>query len=400
IARDITERKRIERELAYYIAELSAADLRKNEFLAMLGHELRNPLSALAHGLALQGNVPDDHARSEELREMMVRQTQRMGTLLDQLLDVARITSGKVELSSDRVDLSEVVQVAVETVSSLVETEHHALTLALPSERVFVLGDAVRLAQVVENLLTNAVKYTDQAGQIRVAIEASRNEARISVFDTGIGMTSELLPHVFEVFTQAPRALDRAKGGLGLGLPLARRLVEMHGGHIDATSPGVGQGSEFIVTLPRLLERPSKELPSPANSAPGPTLPAAARSRRILVVDDQEESRELLAELLEVHGHRALAVNGGPAALAAIRTFGPEVVLLDIGLPEMDGYEVARRLRDDYPNTSMLLIAVTGYQSDAARLKQAGFDEHLIKPPDMHKLFAMLAEPDAGTGAR
>jgi two-component system CheB/CheR fusion protein len=400
IARDVTERKRIERELAHYIAELSEADLRKNEFLAMLGHELRNPLSALAHGLALQGNVPEDHARSEELREMMVRQTQRMATLLDQLLDVARITSGKVELSNDRIDLSEVVRAAVETVRSLVEAEHHTLTLALPSEHVFVMGDAVRLAQVVENLLTNAVKYTDQAGQIRLAVEASQHEARISVSDTGIGMTAELLPHIFEVFTQGPRALDRAKGGLGLGLPLARRLVEMHGGHIDATSLGVGQGSEFIVTLPRLLERPSKELPRSANSDPGPTLPGAIRSRGILVVDDERESGELLAELLEQHGHRTLAVNSGQAALAAIPAFGPEVVLLDIGLPEMDGYEVARRLREEYPDMRMLLIAVTGYQSDAARLKQAGFDEYLIKPPDMRKLFAILAEPEAGAGSR
>jgi CheY-like chemotaxis protein len=222
-----------------------------------------------------------------------------------------------------------------------------------------VLGDAVRLTQVVENLLTNAVKYTDTGG------------------------------HIFEVFAQAPRALDRAKGGLGL--PLVRRLIEMHGGRVDASSPGPGQGSEFTVTLPLVQERGSNERLKEAPAASG-----KVRPRRILIVDDEGETAESLAELLGEYGHEALAVTDGPSALETVGTFHPEVVLLDLGLPGMDGYEVARRLRADDANRKILLIAVTGYQSDAAKLKQAGFDQHFIKPADMEKVSALLATWDGG----
>ena len=385
---DITERKRLEDELRQYGNDLAEADSRKNEFLAMLGHELRNPLSALAHGLDLLGKVPDDRARSEELRGMMVRQTTRIGALLDQLLDLARVISGEVELSKERIDLADVVRAAVETVRPLVETQKHQLTLSLPPDRsALMMGDAIRLTEVVEHLLRNAAKYTNEGGQIALTLESDKDEVRIIVRDSGVGMSAEFLPHVFELFTQAPRTLDRAKGGLGLGLPLVRRVVEMHQGKVKASSPGLGQGSEFIITLPRMLERLSQEN---LGAKPGSAEPGKIRPCRILVVDDEEDMAETFAELLEAAGHQTLAVNDGLAALAAFRTFDPEVVLLDLGLPEMDGYEVARRLREEHGHKKILLIAVTGYQNDAARLKQAGFDQHLIKPPDMRKLSTLL----------
>ena len=393
IFKDITERKRLENELRQYGTDLAEADRRKNEFLAMLGHELRNPLTAIAHGLDLLGKVSDDRPRSEELRGLLVRQTKRIGILLDQLLDIARVISGKVNLSKDPVDLADVVRAAVETVRPLVENQKHKLTLSLPADKsALVLGDAVRLSQVVENLLTNAAKYTNEGGQIALTLETDKDKARIIVRDSGVGMSARFLPHVFEVFTQAPRTLDRAKGGLGLGLPLVRRLVEMHDGQVNASSPGLGQGSKFIITLPLLLEmRSDKSL----GGGTVPMEPGKIRPRRILVVDDEEDVATTFADLLEKDGHQTLAVNDGPAALAAFGKFGPEVVLIDLGLPGMDGYEVARRLREEHGDKKILLVAVTGYQSDAARLKQAGFDQHLLKPPDMRKLSALFANWNA-----
>ena len=393
---DINTLKRSEQAVRESEAELSTADRHKDEFLATLGHELRNPLSALMLGLERMGAVPDDRARSEELRGMMVRQATRMGSLLDELLDLARVTSGKIELSMHCIDLADVVRGAAETVMPLVESQKHKLTLSLPPDKsALVLGDGVRLTQVVENLLTNAAKYTNAGGQIALTLTLDKDQARIFVRDTGAGISAEFLPHVFEVFTQAPQTLDRSKGGLGLGLPLVKRLVEMHQGQVTASSPGPGQGSEFTVTLPRLLSKRSKERIDSQRvpSGPGKILP-----RRILVVDDEEDTAAIFAELLEEEGHQTLAVGNGPAALAAIRTFAPEVVLVDLGLPVMDGYEIAKRIREEHGDKKILLIAVTGYQKDAARLKQAGFDQHLIKPPDMLKLSAFIAGWDPTTG--
>jgi two-component system CheB/CheR fusion protein len=374
---------------------LSEADRRKDEFVAMLGHELRNPLSALSHALDLLGSVPGDRRRSEELRGVMVRQTQRIGTLLDQLLDIARLTSGKVVLSKESIDLADVVRRAVETVGPLVEARKHELTLSLPPNgSAIVLGDAVRLAQVVENLLTNASKYTNEGGRIAVTLESDDDKAQIIIRDTGTGMSAELVPHVFEVFMQASRTLERAMGGLGLGLPLVKRLVEMHEGSVAASSPGLGQGSEFIVTLPRLLEGRPKQRPQ---GEPAPAKPEI-RPRRILVVDDEAEMAALFAGLLEANGHQTLVVHEGRSAVAAVRSFSPDVVILDLGLPEMDGYEVARRIREEHADKKILLIAATGYQKNDARLKQAGFDRHLIKPVDMQRLTALIAGLDGGAG--
>lgn len=326
---------------------------------------------------------------------MMVRQTVRIRSMLDQLLDIARVISGKVEISMTPVDVAEAVRAAMETVSPLLEGEQHTLTLTMPREQadhdLVVLGDAIRLTQVVENLLANAAKYTHPGGRIELLLEGTGELVRIKVRDNGIGMSAEFVPHVFEVFTQAPRTLDRAKGGLGLGLPLVKRLVEMHGGHVGASSPGLGEGSEFVVTLPRVVEKDSR-------SALDPTRPSSGsetiRPHRILVVDDEADMAEAFAELLEANGHTALAVNDGPSALEAARTFEPEVVLLDLGLPDMDGYEVARRLREEYGDTKMLLIAVTGYKADRGRLQEAGFNFHLIKPSNLQDLHDLLAEWD------
>jgi two-component system, chemotaxis family, CheB/CheR fusion protein len=389
---DVTERKRLQESLRKYGADLLDASARKNEFLAMLGHELRNPLSALVQGLELLGRLPDGRPRAEELRGMMIRQTKRMTVVLNQLLDLARVISGKIELSSARIDLTDTVRAAIETVRPLFDAHRHELVTSLPADgTACVLGDAVRLSQVTENLLTNAAKYTNDGGRIELAVEADEAEARIIVRDTGTGISAEFLPHVFEVFAQSPRTLDRSKGGLGLGLPLVRHLVEMHGGKVLVASPGLGQGSEFVVKLPRVHERRATErVERPASSVAR----GKVRGRRILVVDDESGMAEVIAELLEHDGHQALAVNDGPSAIEAVRTFGPEVVLLDIGLPGMDGYDVARRLREEHGDKRLLLFAVTGYQSDAARLKKAGFDGHLLKPPNLQELFASLASLD------
>lgn len=369
-------------------AQLASAAARREEFLAMLGHELRNPLTAIARGLDLLGKKPTDEARAEDLRTMMVRQAERIGTLLDQLLDIARVVSDKVELAQERVDLKGVVQAAVETVTPIVESQMHELLLELPAKGPCVLGDSVRLAQVVENLLTNAAKYTSAGGRIVLTIETEGDQARLIVRDSGVGLSAEFLPHVFEVFAQSPRSLDRAQGGLGLGLPLARRIVEMHGGTLEASSPGLDRGSEFVATLPLApvqkakVSRPRKLAPREASPTP---------SRRILLVDDEAAIADVLAELIACDGHETLAVNSGRAALDALSTFRPEVVLLDLGLPEVDGFEVARRLRAAPGGERLLLIAVTGYQTGAARLKEAGFDQHLVKPPNMRELAALLA---------
>ena len=396
---DISERKRAEQalrdsetQLRLSSGALADAAARRHEFLAMLGHELRNPLSALAYGLEQLGQTPADEARFKEVRAMMVRQVQHIGSMLDQLLDIARVVSGKVELSKGPVDLSEVVRSAVEAVTPLLEARKHQITVTLPprDHPAVVMGDPIRLIQVVENLLTNAAKYTDQAGRIAVTLTANGNNARIAVRDNGIGIDAELLPHIFEVFTQGPRALDRSQGGLGLGLPLVRSLVEMHGGQVGGESGGAGHGSEFVVTLPRTRANQSADQGS-ARAARERPKPRKDRPLRILVVDDQEDIANVLANLLQKTGHQTLAVADGEAALQALGTFNPQVVLLDLGLPRMDGYEVARRLRQENGGTKILLIAASGYSEDKARLKEAGFDHHLLKPLDMKKLLSLLA---------
>jgi two-component system, chemotaxis family, CheB/CheR fusion protein len=366
--------------------ELAREHRRKDEFLAMLGHELRNPLAALVNGLSLLEHIGGDPQQLGKIHPILVRQTHRMTVMLDQLLDISRISSGEVAVELRPVDLVDVVSTAVEAVRPMVEAGKHRLQLAVAEDQALIVrGDFVRLVQVVENLLTNAVKYTDSGGTIWLSLDVDEGSARISVKDTGVGIDPQLLPHVFDVFTQGAQSLDRSKGGLGLGLALVRRVIERCGGRVEAFSPGPGFGSEFVVHLPRLdaeYEPSSTERRAKAQHARvGP--------RRVLVVDDEQDAALTLAELLRSFGHRTEVAFDGRTAVELADSFAPEVVLLDIGLPDIDGYEVARQIRAQ-ARRSLRLIAVTGYQRNDARLREAGFDDHVIKPRCLERISALL----------
>ncbi|QKT03566.1 PAS domain-containing protein [Ectothiorhodospiraceae bacterium 2226] len=386
---DVTDLRKAEMAAQRRADELSQDHRRKDEFLAMLGHELRNPLAALANGLSVLEVARGDAAAVERVRGMMARQARRMTVMLDQLLDAARISAGKFELTQEAVDLVEAADAAVEATQPMFEAAGQELTISAPELGVaLVLGDPVRLMQVVENLLGNAAKYTEPKGRIWLTISVTETSVLLTVRDTGVGLEPEMLDHVFDLFSQAPQGLHRANGGLGLGLALVRSLVEAHRGRVDAYSAGAGAGSEFVVTLPRLhLGHIVRAADADAE------LPAGA-PRRVLVVEDEEDAAQSLVEILTFRGHDAHAVGDGPEALDAARTFRPEVVLLDVGLPTLDGYEVARKLREEH-GTKMLIVAMTGYQKDAARLQAAGIDEHLLKPLDLEKLFVLLASHPA-----
>ena len=385
---DLTERRIVENTLRTRADELAREQERKNEFLAMLGHELRNPMAAVSYGLDLLRLIPDDDAgRREEIRTMMERQAKRIVCMLDQLLDAARLVKGKASMMPGPVNLKDAVQAAVEAVTPVLQSRKHEISVSLPSEDVVVNGDAGRLTQVVENLVNNAAKYMDEGGKVTLTMEVDKDEVQLHVRDGGIGIEAELLPHIFDLFSQGPRTLDRAAGGLGLGLPLVKQVVHMHGGRVEATSAGRGHGSEFTVMLPRTRLRSKTRTGTNESGARSQEHP-----RRILVVDDQEDVRGPLADLLGQAGHEVLAVGDGPSALEAVSSFGPDVALIDLGMPQMDGYEVARRLRKEHKHDELFLIAVTGYQSDTARLNEAGFDRHLIKPPSREQLLAAVAE--------
>ncbi|BAU49339.1 chemotaxis protein CheY [Sulfurifustis variabilis] len=385
---DVTDLRKAELAAQRRADELAEDHRRKDEFLAMLGHELRNPLAALANGLTVLRAAGGEADVVERTLAMMARQTRRMTAMLDQLLDVARVSSGKFALAQEAVDVVDAATAAVETVQPMLESAGHELTVSLPPKgTALVLGDGVRLVQVAENLLGNAVKYTETGGRIWLTVSAIGDTVKLSVRDTGIGLEPDMLDHVFDLFTQASRSLHRAKGGLGLGLPLVRSLVEMHRGHVDAYSAGLGQGSEFVVTLPRLH---IGQVPRPRDGEAG--LPAVL-SRRVLVVEDENDAAQSLADLLTIRGHDVRTVPDGLAALDTARAFKPDVVILDLGLPKMDGYQVARKLREEQ-GKRMLLVALTGYKKDAARLSEAGFDEHLLKPPDLAKLLDLLGAID------
>jgi two-component system CheB/CheR fusion protein len=365
--------------------ELEREHRRKDEFLAMLGHELRNPLAALVNGLSLLEHVGCDAKQFEKIHPMMVRQTRRMTVMLDQLLDISRVSSGRVLLELRPVDLVEVVHSAIEAVQPMIDAGKHQLLLAVPERPALIVsGDVVRLVQVLENLLSNAVKYTNEGGTIWVTLDELDGSARVRVRDTGVGIEAELLPHVFDVFIQGTQNLARAKGGLGLGLALVRQLVDMHGGHVEAFSRGAGQGSEFTVVLPLESQwvarrRCEEDL-------------AHAQPRRVLVVDDERDAAVTLAELLHSYGHDTRVAYDGRTAVDMVRSFAPDVVLLDLGLPDIDGYEVAKRIRAE-ARRAIRLIAVTGYQRDDVRLREASFDDHVIKPHCLERLAVLLAKP-------
>jgi PAS domain S-box-containing protein len=372
-------------------AELAAAARHKDEFLAMLAHELRNPLAPIRNGLHVLEAAGVTEPVVTQAAGMMARQVNNLVRLVDDLLDVSRITRGRIELRKAVLDLGTAVRRAVETSRPLIDAGGHELTVLLPPEPVYLEADPTRLEQVVSNLLNNAAKYTEPGGHIRVSASREGGEAVIRVRDDGIGIHADLLPRLFDLFTQAERSLDRSQGGLGIGLALVRSLVEMHGGCVTAASDGLGRGSEFIVRLPALAARAGT--PGAENPAPQGRLGVAA-SRRVLVVDDNADAADSAAILLGLWGLEVRTVYDGPAALEAARDFRPQVVLLDLGLPRMNGFEVARRLRQEM-GRAVLLVALSGYgqEADRSRSRQAGFDHHLVKPLEPDALQALLESP-------
>ncbi|MFL5340760.1 MAG: PAS domain S-box protein [Gemmataceae bacterium] len=388
-ALDITAQKRTEEALR-------EADRRKDEFLAVLAHELRNPLAPVRSALQIMRLAGDNRYAVEQARSMMERQVQQMVRLVDDLLDVSRITRGNVELKKERVALSSVVATAVETSRPLIEAARHELHVAIPAETVELEADATRLAQVLSNLLNNAAKYSDPGGKIWVTAQRDGPQVEVGVRDTGIGIPREMLPRVFDLFTQVDRGSDKTQGGLGVGLSLVRNLVEMHGGSVSAHSDGPGRGSEFTIRLPLAAERPAA-----AGGPNGPQAGAAARPmRRVLVVDDNTDAALALGMLLRMLGHDVRTAPDGPAALEEVAEFRPEVAFLDIGMPGMSGYDLARQLRATPGGESTFLVALTGWgqAEDRRYAHEAGFDEHLTKPADPAKLVELLhtTRPPAG----
>jgi signal transduction histidine kinase/ActR/RegA family two-component response regulator len=363
---------------------LRIADQRKDEFLATLGHELRNPLAPLLTGLQLLKLAGLKDPVAIRVSEVMERQISHLIRLVDDLLEVSRITRGVIDVQREPLDLAFVVRAAIDTSRPVLEAAGHELTVELPAEPITIAGDAVRLTQVFGNLLTNAAKYTNAGGHMWLTVRKEQDRAIISVRDNGIGIPSAQLASVFDMFMQVDRSNRRTQGGLGIGLTLVRSLVSMHGGRVEARSAGVGQGSEFIVDLPVLV--------GSATSADRRRPPGRFPPRRILVVDDNYDAAATLGDLLTVLGATVLVVNSGRAALDSLDTFHPDSVLLDIGMPEMDGYEVSRRIRATRDHTEILLIALTGWgqEHDQRRSRAAGFDHHLVKPPDIDKLRDLL----------
>jgi PAS domain S-box-containing protein len=366
---------------------LREADRRKDEFLAMLAHELRNPLAAIYNAVQVLLRPDGDARTARSAAEILERQVQHMVRQVDDLIDVSRVSRGKIELRKEHVDLVRVVTHAVEAVRPLCESLAHELTVALPPAPLYVHADPIRLAQVVSNLLNNACKFSDKGGRVRLTVEQEREHAVIRVGDTGIGLSADELHRIFEIFAQVEKSLERARDGLGLGLSLAKNLVEMHGGTVEAHSAGLGQGSEFVVRLP-LLSGPATLRLEPARVRPTSAVP-----RRILVADDNRDSAASLAMLLQLMGHEVETAHDGVEAVERAATFRADVVLLDIGMPRLNGYEAARRIRAQR-QTGLTLVALTGWaqQEDRRLSKQAGFDAHLVKPLDVGALTRILAE--------
>jgi PAS domain S-box-containing protein len=384
VIRDMTEHKRVE--------ALEEAGRQTRQFLAMLGHELRNPLAPIRNAVSVMQMLELRDPQLRNCRDMIERQVTHLSRLVDDLLDVSRITSGKIGLQNEQIELAEVAARAVEASRPVLEARGHALEVRLPDAALEVSGDPTRLSQVLQNLLNNSAKYTPQGGNIELELTREGDSAVIRVRDDGIGIRAELLPRVFDLFMQADRGLDRSEGGLGIGLTLARQIVEMHGGSIHAASEGPGRGAAFTVRLPAgaLCVARSPSPPTTQAAAAPPSTP-----RRTLVVDDNRDAADSMAALLDLRGHTTWVAYDGESALALAAEHAPQVVLLDIGLPGMDGYEVAARLRALAQTRNSRLIALTGYgqPEDRRRSQQAGFDRHLVKPVDFEILVGLLAAP-------
>ena len=405
LSRDITERQFLEEELRQHVRALEEADRRRNDFLAMLAHELRNPLAPIRSAVDILRRPGAGSDLGGAAREVISRQVEHMVRLVDDLLDVSRITRGKIAIRRDRIPLDAVVHSGIEISRTLIDACGHELNVSLPDMSLCVLGDGVRLAQVVANLLNNAAKYTPERGRIWLQLEQDDDYAVIHVRDTGIGIPSDLLPRVFDLFVQADRSLDRARGGLGLGLTLVRQLVELHGGTVLAHSGGAGKGSEFAVRLP--LDRCGQPAEAPLTSGrPGQRTDSP---QRILIVDDHADSAAMLAELLRMHGQEVRTAGNGAMAIQVAKSFRPGVVLLDIGLPGMDGFEIARRLRNLFSEEELRLVALSGFGHPEAlrQSRDAGFQDHIVKPVDLlraprsRSLSPSLRRPrEAGGGVR
>ncbi len=399
------------RELEELNAALREANRNKDEFLAMLAHELRNPLASIHNAVQLMRNPQLPAAQQDWARDMIERQLGHLTRLIDDLLDVARITRGKINLSREPVPLATLVARAVETVQPLLSRQRHDLVVDVAGEALFIDGDPTRLIQIVGNILSNAVKYTHPGGRIELSAGSRDEHVEIRVRDNGIGIDPGLIPTVFNLFAQASRNEAGNQAGLGIGLALVKRLVELHGGQVEAHSDGLGKGSEFTVKLPRLARALESDIAASANGAsangapPGADSPAdaatagsaaaaaSAHQRRILVADDNRDALESLAQLLQLAGHEVYQAADGLEALAVASESRPELVMLDIGMPGLDGYEVARRIRAELWGRSMMLVAVTGWGQDAdrRRSREAGFDSHWVKPLDAQKLAALLS---------
>ena len=389
VSQDVTERRRLEDDLRRVVAELSDADRRKNEFLAMLAHELRNPLAPISNAVRALSLGRRDETAVDSASEMLERQVGQIIRLVDDLLDVSRISRGKIALRPERVELTRIIDQAVEASRAQYRSMDQELTVSLPSEPVYLNADPTRLAQVVGNLLNNAHKFTDVGGRISVAVEREGAQVVIRVKDTGVGIAAEHLAGIFEMFTQVESSLERSRSGLGIGLTLVKTLVEMHGGTVEAHSDGPGRGSEFVVRLPVLRDVP--ESLSPA--APEHLDASPVVRRRVLIVDDNRDAAEWLATLLSLSGHEThIALDGDQAVKAAERLL-PDAILLDIGLPRIDGYEVCRRIREQPWGRGLMIVALTGWgqEEDRQKSKEAGFNTHLVKPVDDEVIMNLLA---------
>jgi signal transduction histidine kinase/ActR/RegA family two-component response regulator len=380
---DVTSRKKIE-------DELRAANRQKDQFLAMLAHELRNPLAPITSAAQLLKLGTLDAKAARHASEIIARQAEHMTALVNDLLDVSRVTRGLVTLEKTELDVNAVVASAVEQVRPLIESKRHSLTLQLSGEPARVLGDRTRLVQVVSNLLNNAAKYTPSGGRIALDVGIKDRKVEVRVRDNGVGIEDDVLPYIFELFTQAERSPDRSQGGLGIGLALVKSLVILHGGRVEALSDGPGQGSEFVVCLPRI-----DKASTPAGSVPEPADQAAGQAPlRVLIVDDNVDAAAMLATLLELDGHEVSVEHDGRSGLQRARLDRPQVLLLDIGLPDMDGYQLAREVRKLPDLAGAVLVALTGYGQGQDRLEaeRSGFDHHLVKPASMERISEILAQ--------
>ncbi len=374
---------------------LREADCRKDEFLATLAHELRNPLAPICNAIEVLKLPQCDEISKRKLVEMVERQASQLTRLVDDLLDVSRVMRGKIELRLEAVNLKDVIQQALETAGPLINARQHTLQLELPEKPLQVKADVIRMSQVLSNLIANAAKYTEAKGQIRVQAAVENDRAVVRISDNGIGIAAEQLSGIFDLFVQVDPTTTRSQGGLGIGLTLAKNLVELHGGSITASSRGLGHGSEFAIRIPLATGNCEAEsLVSPANSAA-----ESARAWRceILVVDDNRDAANSLAMLLKTLGHHVTVAHSGESALEKVRETPPDVVFLDIGMPGMDGYEVARRLRADTKYDRVCLAALTGWgqAEDRQRTADAGFDHHIVKPPDLRRLMSVLSDRQA-----